>query len=371
MEWVICASAVVAILKKPNPGVRVSDWTNTAKDLLSTRESLTFMTLATKVGARSAELREVFGSSVSSSSHASAPKQVLHAGSAPSGRKGKKCTICSKSGHLAGDCIKNEQSPNYGKSLAEVKAAKKKGKGRSKSSYARPGFGKQHLGAIHLTCGPTNPTVLSVTSKGVVAIDTQANISLVNDVRAFKPGTYREFDESGLQQHSIMGFNGASQAEGMGTAVLVLYGDDGDSIVVEVKNAYYKRGFSHNLLSAFELQNRGVEVERNNTGLLLPSGLRIPLFYKDGLLFSRGKAVLHQTREGGKERAKRAVNLAATVPANVPADVPANVSANVPANVPANGQANVPNNVLANGPPTGQPTGFRKCRISQRIGKSS
>ena len=135
-----------------------------------------------------------------------------------------------------------------------------------------------------------------------------------------------------------------------------------------MKNAYYKRGFSHNLLSAFELQNRGVEVERNNTGLLLPSGLRIPLFYKDGLLFSRGKAVLHRTREGGKERAKRAVNLAATVPANVPADVPANVSANVPANLPANASyteqanvpANVPANMLANGPANGPANRFQK-----------
>ena len=144
MEWVICASAVVAILKKPNPGVRVSDWTNTAKDLLSTRESLTFMTLATKVGARSAELREVFGSSVSSSSHASAPKQVLHAGSAPSGRKGRKCTICSKSGHLAGDCTKIERSSNYGKSLAE--GCQEKGLGDNKSSHTPSNL---HLGAIY------------------------------------------------------------------------------------------------------------------------------------------------------------------------------------------------------------------------------
>ena len=114
--------------------------------------------------------------------------------------------------------------------MAEVKAAKKKGKGKSKSSYTPNGL---RLGAIHNKYSPTNPTVLSVISKEVVAIDSQANVSLVNDLRAFEPETYREFDESDSEQHAIIGFDGVSSAVGIGTANLVLYDDAGDPVIVK------------------------------------------------------------------------------------------------------------------------------------------
>ena len=57
IEWVTCVAVIVTILKTPNPGVRIGDWTSTAKDLLSKRDQLTFVTLTTKVGARSVQLR--------------------------------------------------------------------------------------------------------------------------------------------------------------------------------------------------------------------------------------------------------------------------------------------------------------------------
>jgi len=303
IEWPACVSVIVRLMRQPNNGIRPGDWTKTATALLGTRETLTFKELATVVGKRSAELNEVISSSAASSG-ASAPLQVLHAGAAP-GFKPKKCTLCSKVGHLVGDCIKNKSSPNYGKTLQEVKSGKTqfkrkgKDKGKGKDSAQKSGYNQRErltFGAIHRTSGPVNPTVLSVNAKEVVAIDTQANISLVNDVRAFKPGTYREFDDQDRQRNSIMGFNGAGHARGMGTAVILLYSDSGVPIELEARNAYFKPEFSHTLLSAVSLLEGNVELERNATGLVLPKGTRIPLLRDDGLLFARGKFKHYKTR---------------------------------------------------------------------------
>lgn len=127
-----------------------------------------------------------------------------------------------------------------------------------------------------------------------IAIDTQANLNVVNDISAFEPGLYHPFSQvAEKEKQAVRELNGTSHAEGSGVAVFKLMSDDGTTYVIRAPNTFYKPGFTTNLLSAVKLMNFGVEVERNMSALILPGGDRIPLKRLNNLLFADGRIKLH------------------------------------------------------------------------------